>query len=152
MFLHLSDNGCLPMAHWGTLYTGLSYTYEINWLSLYMCWILIQYPNIYIDPVTYHVSLEIRQDLILIIAPKTHSGLFSRDVLFFIFHVQQSTFIQIQPCHLLLAAAQWWRVGFHLTGAYFWGRAYIMSILKKIFIGLIFRLVLIFGETGYYDI
>ena len=26
--------------------------------------------------------------------------------------------------------AQWWRAGFHLTRAYFWGRAYITSILK----------------------
>ena len=51
--------------------------------------------------------------------------------MFCLFHVQQSTFIQIQSCHLLLVAAQWWKVGFHLTGAYFWGRAYITSILKN---------------------
>ena len=37
----------------------------------------------------------------------------------------------LQLCHLLLVAAQGWRAGFHLTGAYFWGRAYITSILKN---------------------
>ena len=46
-------------------------------------------------------------------------------------HVHQSTFIQILSCHLLLVAAQWWRAGFHFTEAYFWGRAYIMSVLKN---------------------
>ena len=46
------------------------------------------------------------------------------------FHAQQSTFIQIQSCHLVVGA-QWWRVRFHLTGAYFGGRAYITSILKN---------------------
>ena len=46
------------------------------------------------------------------------------------YFVQPSTFIQIQLCHILVAA-QWWRAGFHLTGAYFFGRAYIMSILKN---------------------
>ena len=51
--------------------------------------------------------------------------------MFYIFHVQQSTFIQIQSCHLLLVAAQGGRAGFHLTGAYFCGRAYITSILKN---------------------
>ena len=50
--------------------------------------------------------------------------------MFYFFHVQQSTFIQI-PCHLLLVAAQWWRAGFHLTGAHFWSRAYITSILQN---------------------
>ena len=37
----------------------------------------------------------------------------------------------MQSCHLLLVAAQRWRAGFHLTGAYFGGTTYIMSILKN---------------------
>ena len=41
------------------------------------------------------------------------------------------TFIQIQSCHHLLVAAQWWMVRFYLTGAYFGGRAHITSILKN---------------------
>ena len=49
---------------------------------------------------------------------------------YFLFHVQQSTFIQIQSCHLLIAV-QWWTAEFHLTGAYFGGRAYMTSILKN---------------------
>ena len=47
------------------------------------------------------------------------------------FHVQPSIFIQIQSCHLLLVEEQWWKVGFHLTGTYFGGRIYIISILKN---------------------
>ena len=46
------------------------------------------------------------------------------------FHVQQSTLLQIHSCHLLVAA-QWRRLEFYLTGAYFWGRAYITSILNN---------------------
>ena len=36
----------------------------------------------------------------------------------------------MQSCHHLVAT-QWWRVGFHLTRSYFWGRAYITSILRN---------------------
>ena len=58
-----------------------------------------------------------------------HQGLFSGFVCFF--HVHFScTFIQIQS-HYRLVAAQRWGMGFHLTGAYFWGRAYITSILEN---------------------
>ena len=51
--------------------------------------------------------------------------------MFYFFYVQKSTFIQIQSCPLLLVAAQGWRTGFQLTGAYFVGRAYITRILKN---------------------
>ena len=61
----------------------------------------------------YHVSPTIRQGLILIFAPKnTHIRAYFQGMFYF-FHGQQSTFIQIQPCHLLLVAAQGWRVRFH---------------------------------------
>ena len=46
-------------------------------------------------------------------------------------HVQQSTFIQIQSCHLLLVAAQGWRASFHSTRTYFGGRACMTSIMKN---------------------
>ena len=78
----------------------------------------------------YHVSPKIKQGLILIFAPRKPLGLIFRGCFVLFFHVQQSTFIQILLCHLL-AAAQRWRAGFHLTGVYFWSRAYIMCILKN---------------------
>ena len=70
---------------------------------------------------------------------------------FLFFNVQQSTFIQIQSCHFLLVAAKWWRAGFHLTVAYFWGRAYITSIWKN-HTRAYFQVRSYFGETGYEDI
>ena len=79
---------------------------------------------------SYRVSPKIRQGLILIFAPKNTLGLIFRGRFIYFFHVQ-STFIQIQSCHVLLVAAQGWKAGFHLTRAYFGGRAYMTSILKK---------------------
>ena len=59
-----------------------------------------------------------------------------------------------QSCHLLVAAQCgtmiWWRAGFHLTGAYFWGRAYIKSILKN-HTRTYLRLGLILGKTRYFQ-
>ena len=60
-----------------------------------------------------------RQGLILIFAPKNALGLIFRGC------------SVLRSCHLLLVAAQGWRVGFHLTRAYFGSRAYITSILKN---------------------
>ena len=67
----------------------------------------------------YRVSPKIRQGIIIIFAPKNALGLIFR-----------GCFI-LQSCHLLPVAAQGWRAGFHLTGAYFWGGSYITSILKN---------------------
>ena len=66
----------------------------------------------------------------LLCFPKNKTGSYinfcSKNALGLIF---KACFI-LQSCHLLVAA-QWWSVRFHLTGAYFWGRAYITSSLKK---------------------
>ena len=106
-------------------------------------------PNITVMEV-YRVFPKIRQRLILIFAPKNLSRAYFQGM-FYCINVQQSTFTQMQSCHILLLAAQRWRAGFHLTRAYFWVEL-ILQASWKIILGLFLRLGLIFGETVFHPV